>query len=64
MATKYEKIEVIGGCKVLKHEGNKRRGSFLKDKTGNTAMFDTAEAANKAIEADKPKEKKTKKTDK
>lgn len=59
MAMKYEKIAVIGGHKVLKHDGDKRKGTFLKDETGNTKCFASSEEMDAAIEGDKPKKKKT-----
>lgn len=60
MATKYEKIEVIGGHKVLKYDGDKRKGVFFKDETGNTKCFTSNEEMDKAIELDKkPTKKKT-----
>jgi hypothetical protein len=64
MAAKYEKIQIIGGHKVLKYDGDKRKGCFLKDEKGNTKCFLSIEEIDAAIEADKPKKKATKKSDK
>lgn len=61
---KYEKIQIIGGHKVLKYDGDKRKGSFLKDETGNIKCFTSNEEMDAAIEADKPKKEKTTKSKK
>jgi len=64
MATKFEKIAIIGGHKVLKFDGDKRKGSFLKDENGNTKCFTDNDEMDKAIEAEKKPKKQTKKSDK